>query len=172
MEKIQIKDGFVLIDNVKAEFPCLIKKNRRYKKYGLAIEIGANDASKLHSHMRSVYNDYLDKHPNCVALPFAEFSVDLGNGDMKFNLQNREKPALQNTDGTPFEGELRTGSIVRLVAQCVGYVNTRCGVSLRLIGVEVVEAVSNADIARQLFGHPAANDAEDSVEEWDEADSW
>ena len=170
MDKIRIKNGLVLINSVEAKWPCLTQKSRRYSKYSLAIELEANDASKLHRHMRSVYNDYQVKHPKSADLPFAEFSVDLGNGRMKFNLQNRQEPTLLNPDGTAFVGTIGRGSIVRLAVEAVGFANSRCGISLRVMGVEVVEAVSESTIVRELFGHPAANDVEDLDNEWDEAD--
>ena len=170
MKKIQIKDGLILINSVEAKWPWLTKKHPRYKKYTMAIDLEADAADILRGQMQLVYSGYLDKNPESVDLPLAPFCVELDDGRVKFELQNRQKPELLNPDGTAFEGKIGQGSIVRLVVQTVPFSNARCGVSLRVRGVEVTRLVRETSIVRELFGHQTPEDLAD--EPADSADEW
>ena len=155
----------VFIHSIEAKWPCLVKKNKRYTKYCLAITLEADDAEALRDYMQSVHRKYLKKNPESAALPLAPFCEMQEDGLTKFELQNRQKPKLVSADRTDFEGTIGEKSIVNLIVKAVGYSNSRTGVSLRVNGVQVLKAVSKGDAVRELFERHMPGATKDEVGE-------
>lgn len=170
MDSIEMFDDAIVIRSVEAKWPCLTRPNRRYRKYTLAIELDKCASEELSDRMDFVLQNYLERNEKSSEMQVAPNFEELDNGRGKFNLQNREKPELLTTDGTPFVGEIGEGSIINLAVDLIPYTNNAngiTGVSIRVIGVEVIDAVNNRRSVREIFGHQPQQRAGNEHDIWD-----
>ena len=175
MDNIEMSDDTILIRSVEAKWPCLTKPNRRYNKYTLAIELDMGASKELSDRMDFVLQKYLERNKKSSEMQVAPNFEELDNGCGKFNLQNRKKPELLTTDGKPFVGEIGKGSTVNLAVDLIPYTNNahrRIGVSIRVIGVEVIHAVNNRRSVREMFGHQPRQQTDNERKTGNDAMDW
>lgn len=174
MDNVDQLDDAIVIRSATAKWPCLTKRNRRYNKYTVAIELDKHDSKELSDLMDFALQKYFERNEKSSEMPVAPNFEQLDDGRCIFNLQNREEPELLSKDGKPFVGEIGEGSTLNLAVDLIPYTNNAngvTGVSIRVIGVEVVHAIRVRRSVRELFGHPAANDTENQDEDWSEWDN-
>jgi len=154
-----IKDGYVVTDEIAVLWPCLTKINSRYNKYTAAFEVPEDLADDLLGFMDERLEEYLAANQASSELPSAVHWKAREDGTILFSVQNRQRPTIVNAEGTAFTGVIGPGSTVRLVMEPVCYTNNangHVGVSLRVIAVEVVQAVEKRQDALALLGHTRA----------------
>ena len=183
---VQIADGRIIIGPVTARWPNLVTKNTQFGeedegRYTVAVILDKTDSEPLQKEMKQIHDSYIGANPKSAEMTVTPFGKDAGNGNMKFELQNRlKRPDIIDAEGNRYDGPIADRSTVVLVAQPITYTDNRSkrtGVSLRIKAVQLLrEPTSDVELLRRAAGLDSMpNDANgdfDNEEDWGPDETW
>lgn len=131
----------IVTGEVTAYYPYFHKRNR-HGKYGCTIKLSHFDGLKLHEILRESHEEWLTDNPEHAEKPFWSPCKKQHDGSYLVELQNKEKPEIVGEEHLSLSDKVGDGSVLKVVAEFVPFPNNpdgQCGISLRLMTVEILE---------------------------------